>query len=216
MNKLCNTKKYKKLSIALLIAVVIMMFFHMIIIRVTNHTMHTTIGKDEKKATYMDVDFRGDATSTWQKKDFDLDGTKVNLTGTTIDEVLHNNYVLDVSDWSLRIDIQHDCFINQAWTGEVEIHQQVGTDKEKVQRLNLQKYKLEDVKLDYRYDGDLLIPLQKGDYVIYYPNPLCNEDVVESKNQVTVGMIFYYIDELDLSDDTIYYAGILPENSGVD
>ena len=51
----------------------------------------------------------------------------------------------------------------------MEIHQNAGSDGETVQRLNLQDYKLEDVRLQYRFDGDLLIPLSKGDYIIYYP-----------------------------------------------
>ena len=36
--------------------------------------------------------------------------------------------------------------------------------------MSLQNYQLEDVTFEHRYDGDLLIPLQKGDYVIYYPS----------------------------------------------
>lgn len=56
------------------------------------------------------------------------------------------------------------------------------------------------MKLNYRYDGDLLIPLQKGDYVVYYPNEHNNEIPVRSGDKLTIGMIFYHLDELDLSD----------------
>ncbi len=105
-----------------------------------------------------------------------------------------------IRDWKLRVNITGDCFINQCWTGTVEIHQFVAGGNEAVQTLNLQDYVLEDVKLQYLYDGDLLIPLQKGDYVIYYPNEYYTEMPIRSGDKVTVGMIFYYVDDLDLSD----------------
>lgn len=103
------------------------------------------------------------------------DGTLVDLTGQTIDGTQRNGSDDILHDWELRINIAGDCFINQAWNGEVEIHQFTGTEKEKVQRLNLQKYQLEDVSLEYRFDSDLLIPLRKGDYVNYYPSTRFSE-----------------------------------------
>lgn len=100
----------------------------------------------------------------------------------------------------LRINIGGDCFINQAWTGETEIHQFTDDGRDSVQKLDLRDYVLEDVTLQYRYDGDLLIPLKAGDYVIYYPNEHYTEMPVRSGDKVTIGMIFYYLDELDLAD----------------
>ncbi len=157
-------------------------------------------GNDSSQKAYMEIDSRGNSTSRWEKRDFPLTGDKtVSLIGETIDQTLHNNSGDMIRDWSLRITIAGDCFINQCWTGEVEIHQ-AGEDGEAAQRLNLQDYVLENVKLNYRYDGDLLIPLQKGDYVVYYPNEHNNEIPVRSRDKLTIGMIFYHLDELDLSD----------------
>lgn len=82
----------------------------------------------------------------------------------------------------------------------MEIHQFIGTDKKQVQRMNLQNDELEDVTFEYRYDGDLLIPLQRGDYVIYYPNARFNEMPIDGGDDVRIGVVFYYLDELDLSD----------------
>lgn len=82
----------------------------------------------------------------------------------------------------------------------MEIHQFTGTDREKVQRMNLQDYQLEDVTFEYRYDGDLLIPLQAGDYVIYYPSTRFSEMPIKGGDDVKIGVIFYYLDALDLSD----------------
>lgn len=86
-----------------------------------------------------------------------------------MDGTLYNNTDDAIASWVATINVQGDCFINNAWTGTVEIHQHVGTDKEKTQTLDLRDYNLADVKLDYLYDGDLLIPLQKGDRIVYYP-----------------------------------------------
>ena len=106
----------------------------------------------------------------------------------------------------MQINIQGDCWINQFWNGEVEIHQYVGTDKEVVQTLDLSDYTESDLKLDYMMDGsDLLIPLQKGDYVIYYPTREFGEYPIMPGQQVTVGGVFYYADSLELSDYTVHY-----------
>jgi hypothetical protein len=133
------------------------------------------------------------------------DGREVDLIGQTIDGTLRNGSGDTLQDWELRINITGDCYINQAWNGEVEIHQFVGTDREKVQRMNLQNYRLEDVTFENRYDGDLLIPLQRGDYVIYYPSTRFSELPIEGGEDAKIGVIFYYLDSLDLSHYELYF-----------
>lgn len=158
-------------------------------------------GNDSTGLAQMEIDARADSTSTWLKRSFVMDnGSEVDLTGQTIDGTLRNQSRDTLRDWELRINITGDCFINQAWNGEVEIHQFTGTDKEVVQRMNLQNYQLEDVTFEYRYDGDLLIPLQQGDYVIYYPSSRFSEMPIDGGGDVKIGVIFYYLDQLDLSD----------------
>ena len=158
-------------------------------------------GYDTTRDVRMEINAREDSTSTWLKRGFVLDdGSSVDLTGQTIDGTLRNQSRDTIQDWELRINITGDCYINQAWNGEVEIHQFVGTDRERVQRMNLQDYQLEEVAFEYRYDGDLLIPLQKGDYVIYYPNSRFSEMPIDGGEDVKIGVIFYYLDQLDLSD----------------
>ena len=85
----------------------------------------------------------------------------------------------------------------------MEIHQFADTDRQRVQRMNLQDYQLEDVSLEYRYDGDLLIPLQAGDCVIYYPSTRFGEMPVSGGDDIKIGVIFYYLDDLDLSDHEV-------------
>ena len=157
-------------------------------------------GNDSSGPVQMEIDTRADSTSTWLKRSFVMGSRTVDLTGQTIDGTLRNQSKDTLRDWELRINIVDDCYINQAWNGEVEIHQFTGTDKEVVQRMNLQNYQLEDVTFEYRYDGDLLIPLQQGDYVIYYPSSQFSEMPIDGGEDVKIGVIFYYLDRLDLSD----------------
>ena len=151
--------------------------------------------------SYMEIHDRENSTSTWLKRSFKTeDGRVVDLIGMTVDETLHNDTRDEISEWQLRINIRGNCYINQAWNGEVDIHQFTGDPSEQVQHLNLQDYSLEDVKLQYRYDGDLLIPLRAGDYVIYYPSLQFSEMPVPGGENIKMGMIFYYEDQLDLTD----------------
>ena len=179
----------------------------MIFVSRFNAREYVVRGVNQDNPTYFKYAGRGDSTSEWLKRDFDLNGEKVDLKGQTIDGVLYNHSEDLVSQWTLRINIRGDCYINNAWCGTVEIHQAVGTEDEKVQKLDLRNYKLEEVELDYVYDGDLLIPLSKGDYVIYFPSLKDNEIPAGPHSELTTGVIFYYLDTLDLDniDLSFYY-----------
>jgi len=194
----------RRITMICFIAMLIMFIVHVQILVTFNQRKLTVQGKDSGSSAYMDIDAREGSTSSWQKRDYPLTEERtVDLTGRTIDGTLFNNSGDTILEWGLRINITGDCFINQAWTGEMEIHQFVGTEQETVQRLNLQDYRLDEVTLKYQYDGDLLIPLQPGDYLIYHPNQHNMEMPLNHGENVTIGLIFYYLDELDLSDYTL-------------
>ncbi len=196
-----DQNKLKWLSVILFFLSLMMLVIHIESLIRFNSQESVVHGNAVSEPVRMEIDARADSTSSWLKRSFVMDdGSEVDLTGQTIDGTLRNESRDTVQDWELRINILGDCFINQAWNGEVEIHQFCGTDREAVQRMNLQNYQLEDVTLYYRYDGDLLIPLQKGDYVIYYPNSRFSEMPIDSGDDVKIGVIFYYLDRLDLSD----------------
>lgn len=97
----------------------------------------------------------------------------------------------------MRIDITQDMFINNAWCGTFEIHQNVAAN-EIVQTVDLRKYNIDELKIDYIIaDPDLLIPLHKGDYIIYHPDYTTDEYPIkqgdsEKLTQVVFGAIFYY------------------------
>ena len=173
-----------------------------------NKTVNTTIGCDKTQQSYMDLHFRGDATSSWYKQDMDING--IIYDGSLINTSKH-----PLTDWTLRINILQECYINQFWNGTVEIHQNAGTKDEKVQTLNLADYDVDALEVDYvMSDADLLVPLHKGDYIIYYPNAEFKEDTVQSGEEIVIGVIFYYADELDLTDYSIDYHYHMEANSG--
>lgn len=175
-----------------------------VFIDVFNNTTHTAAGGDETAPTYLKFNDREDSTSKWVKRDYDLYGKTVDIWAQTVDGTLVNNSADMVESWDMTINIEHDCFINNAWTGIVEIHQFVGTDREAVQTLDLRNYDIADVELTYLYDGDLLIPLEKGDFVIYHPSEK-DEFEIAPQSELTMGAIFYYLDDLDLSSYSIDY-----------
>ena len=196
-----DQNRLRRLGVILFILTLAMLVIHMESLIRFNRQEFRLHGNEASRGIQMDIDARADSTSSWLKRSFLMDdGKSVDLIGQTIDGTLVNESADAIQDWELRINIQGDCYINQAWNGEVEVHQFTGTDREVVQRLNLQNYQLEEVQFEYRYDGDLLIPLQQGDYVIYYPSARFSEMPINGGDDVKIGVIFYYLDELDLSD----------------
>ena len=196
-----DQNKLKRLSVILFFLSLMMLVIHIESLVRFNSQESVIHGNAVTEPVRMEIDARADSTSSWLKRSFVMDdGREVDLTGQTIDGTLRNESGDTIKDWELRINITGDCYINQAWNGEVEIHQYSGTDREAVQRMNLQNYELEDVTFDYRYDGDLLIPLQRGDYVIYYPSTRFSEMPIHAGDDVKIGVIFYYLNQLDLSD----------------
>ena len=202
-----DQNRLKRFSVILFFLSLIMLVVHIEMLVRFNRREIQIHGNDSSGPVQMEIDARADSTSTWLKRDFQMDGGQVvDLIGQTIDGTLRNESGDVIRNWELRINITGDCFINQAWNGEVEIHQFAGTGRERIQRMNLQNYQLEDVTFEHRYDGDLLIPLQPGDHVIYYPSTRFSEMPIDSGDDVKIGMIFYYVDQLDLSDyDLVYH-----------
>lgn len=191
----------RRISIVLFVVMLVMFIVHVQVMVHFNRQVVTVHGNDSTGNSYMEINDRENSTSSWLKRGFQLTEDKtVDLTGQTIDETLYNNSGDVIQNWGLQINITGDCFINQAWNGEVEIHQFTGSENETVQRLNLQDYKLDDIQLQYQFDGDLLIPLKKGDYIVYFPSEYYTEMPVRSGDSVKIGMIFYYLEKLDFSD----------------
>ncbi len=194
-------KKRMKWSVLLLVvAISFCSVFQVIYVYLYNSQSHIVTGHDTSSEVQMNVYFRGDATSRWYKLDMDIYGNiwDAALTNPTDDEV---------RDWSLVININDDCYLNQFWNGEVEIHQR-GTDGQmQISTLDLAKYDPDDLSIDYLIAGaDLLIPLHAGDQIIYHPSVSLYETPVNPNSEVVVGLILYYEDDFDLSDYYVEYT----------
>ncbi|MCR4675143.1 MAG: response regulator [Lachnospiraceae bacterium] len=205
-----NKKRLHFILVILAAAIALMCVFHLLYVSAYNENLHTVKGNAKTEDTYMDLHFRGDSTSTWIKQD-------TGIYGSTYDGTLYNNSSNPIDSWMLYIYIHDDCYINQFWTGTVEIHQHVGSSDEVVQTLNLANYTEDELKLDYVMDAsDLLIPLSEGDYIVYIPSEKNNETIIEGGENVVVGSIFYYKYGVDLSDYELkfYYHKEFTEGAG--
>lgn len=134
---------------------------------------------------------RGGSTDTWIKRIYEEDShgelQEVQYAGIIYDIMVINQAQARVVDWKLQIEVPDDCFLNNAWCGELEIHQNVGED-ETFQALDLRKCieKKVDIQLNHKIEGtDLMIPVSGGDYFVYLPSVRDEENVIEQRTKNT-------------------------------
>ena len=112
---------------------------------------------------------RGDV---WTKVfDFDHKGiTKHTHQAYTYDFPITNHTSDEVSDFKIKFTISAQAFIDNAWTGSFEIHQNV-TDHEYVATVpDMRQFNPDEYDFDtFTADGVARIRLNPGDYFIYYP-----------------------------------------------
>lgn len=200
------------------ILIVFMLIFAVLVFNFGIHVYYThvyneteRVVKDDMAQTDVLVDIhpRGQTTDTWEK---DNAFPNTILKAQIYEATVMNGTSHMVKDWNLRMDIQEDCYLNNAWCGTVEVHQ-LSSAEEKMQELDLRDYVQTDITLDYYMAGqDLLIPLKAGDYVVYYPNK--NPDSAETPikagseyaGRTSVGLIFYSLTgQVDLTHYEMHY-----------
>ena len=213
MDRISKTKKVIKalcIVFTVLFFIIVLNFgIHIYRTNIYNNELRTIDAFSDETNVLVDIHPRGMATDTWEKNDAFPD---VVLKAKIYEATITNSSASLLHDWQLRIDIKSDCYINNAWNGTIEIHQNVD-GVEKVQELSLQNYKESDLKLDYYLCGqDLLIPLSKGDYIVYLPSVVesTKETEIESTSsmigEMNVGLIFYSLEgEEDLSSYEFTY-----------
>ena len=211
-----SRKRYRRTTIVLLLLILAAFVGHLLYVYYINSQQHIVNGIDSEQETYMDVAYREGEANAWLKRDFCPMGSYFDIWGQTIDCTLYNNASILVDTWTMRINIKDNCYVNKAWNGTLEIHQYVGTAKEKVQTLNLLQCAAEDVKLECTVDrGDIMIPLQPGDYIIYLPSTEKSEEQVQAGSNTMPGIIFYYTKDIDLSDYTLEFYYRMKITDGV-
>lgn len=204
--------KRKAYFISLAVSFGILCFLLMVGIRenaIFNETVHTAKENDEGLCTYSIAKRSGES---WIKEDVKIGNLTYDMTGTTYDINFYNKSIYEVSNWALRIDIAKPCYINQNWNGEMEIHQYIdGTPI--VQALTLKSDMVDrEEEVDpvhYVCGQDMLIPLNRGDYLVYLPDK--NADMRVSAydgnpGNVTAGMIFYTIEDNIIADSLVSYS----------
>ncbi len=213
MNKVITAKKIiRQLLIVLIVTFIcIMIAFGVYVFGVNryNQTARVVTPLSTSTDVMVDIHKRGQSTDSWEKNDAFPDKL---LYGNIYEATIINNSGITVNDWEIRINIKEDCYINNAWNGTMEIHQYVEED-ECVQEIDLRDYKEDELTVDYVIAGaDLLIPLNKGDYIIYHPNDSKSyaempiNSTSEYSGEISIGIIMYgFVDGNDLSDYEMSY-----------
>lgn len=144
---------------------------------------------------------RGGSTDSWTKyiQDEEFHGVIYELT-------VGNLTGYPAPTWSLRINFHQLTYLNNAWCGQLEVHQ-FRDGAEITQTVDLRNYSLDNLTCDYILaDQDLMIVLHDGDYLVYQPSVNDWEVPLNGGSTVSPGIIFYHKDEtIDFSDVELSY-----------
>lgn len=210
MKKRIQAHGYIAVLIALLFVIGAGAVSCVIYVATYNTRVRTSTSTDPGEDCRFEISPRGGDADEWKKEC--VNGEY--LYGKVYRASLSNVGMHTMYDWTARINIHTDCYINSDWCGEVEIHQFTG-EIEKAQTLDLRKAASIDITLDYMEgEPDLMIPLSEGDYIIYHPSEAEYEYPLHAAAEgatevptVVPGFIFYTPeDEAMVFDDlTVNY-----------
>ncbi|MBQ9429905.1 MAG: HD-GYP domain-containing protein [Clostridia bacterium] len=135
-------------------------------------------------------------SSTWGKIfDHENEGiTENNYQAYTYDFMISNNTGDEVSSFSFTLTFGQDVFLASAWNGSLEIHQKTSGGELVEVVPDLREFTAEDYTLaTFTVDGESLIAMQAGDYLVYSPSSSANamEVPIEAHQGTTPGMIMY-------------------------
>lgn len=155
------------------------------------------------------AEFRDGDGNSWMKDVWE-DNEKFHTIGAVYDISVANLSSQEISNWSIKVVATERMYINNAWCGTVEIHQDsMGL----VQTLDLRNVTKDDVTLAYnKGDRDLLILLNPGDYFIYTPSKQVSECPLQIGQKTTIGFILYSQNLREMysfAEDTLTYT-IIP------
>lgn len=124
----------------------------------------------------------------------------------TYDFSVSNNTGDSVSDFKIKVMFDKEAYLMSAWNGSLEIHQSM-TGGEYVATIpDLREFKKEDYSFDtYTIDGETLIKMKQGDYLIYIPcaNVSALEVPIEAYEGTVPGIIMYIADGEDLTGSDV-------------
>lgn len=143
---------------------------------------------ETEKGVEVIISPRGGSGGSWVKT-LNKGKLKEKVTGIVYDLSVKNIDIGTVEDWNLKVVFKKRAYINKAWCGLVEIHQ---LKAGKSQTLDLRDTPDEEITLEHYMDGaDVFIPLEKGDYIIYYPSDTEGEVPLAKDQKAGIGIILY-------------------------
>lgn len=133
-------------------------------------SLFSTVDSEDGDGVYVSASARD---STWTKV-FDLNNeglTEHNYQAYTYDVSVLNNTSDEVSNYSFRLTFSTRAFLSSAWNGALEIHQNVAGEEIVDTVADLREFIAADHELQtVVFDGETLIPMAAGDYIVYYPS----------------------------------------------
>ena len=163
---------------------------------------------NEKNKNYEVVVNARARSSTWGKI-FDLydEGlTENNFQAYTYDFTVSNNTNYEVDDFTFKLTFSKDSFLSSGWNGSVEIHQNVNSKEIVSVVSDLREFDPVVHPLETAvFDGETLIPLKQGDYIIYTPSSSFNamEIPIEKNEATTPGFILYVAIDENINDSVL-------------
>lgn len=148
---------------------------------------------------------RGGDSGAWLKDPIlDEEGNEIHgpSVGIIYEIVMKNTCDATITDWTAEIYMPEFMWLNNGWNGLIEFHQTT-SGEERIQIVNLREYQSTEITLDYYIDHTgPMIPLSKGDKMVYMPSKADNEyplvphsDTEEVNSSAIVGFIVYVPDQ---------------------
>ncbi|MBE5846410.1 MAG: HD-GYP domain-containing protein [Lachnospiraceae bacterium] len=126
--------------------------------------------KDANNTVSVTADTR---ESTWTKT-FDLHNEGIeepNYEAYTVDFYVKNNTKDEVRGFTFRLDFHDTTFLQSAWNGSLEIHQNVAVNEIVDTIPDLREFEPSRHSLEtFTADGEKLVWMKPGDYLIYTPS----------------------------------------------
>ena len=181
---------------------------------VYNHAKHHKVlsgpalfvpGDPQSKEVTVDAAAR---SSTWTKAfDFYNEGiTEHNYQAFTYDFSIRNYTKDEVAEFSFKLTFGREVYLSSAWNGALEIHQNVGAEEYVATVPDLRVFVPEDFTFEtFTVEGETLIVMKAGDYLIYHPSASMNalEMPIKPSEGTTPGIIMYMPIGTDIEDSTL-------------
>ncbi|MCR5615442.1 MAG: HD-GYP domain-containing protein [Saccharofermentans sp.] len=135
-------------------------------------------------------------SNTWPKciDYYDEGLTEENYLAYTYDFYIRNNTKDEISDYVFKFTFDREVYLMSAWNGSIEIHQMTDGGEYIATVPDLRDFDKDSYEFDtYTINGESLIRMKKGDYIIYYPSTSENsmEMPVEPYDGIVPGIIMY-------------------------